>query len=724
MKAIILTCLFLVIPTILFSNEIIGFISDSIDNKPLAGATIRLEGTNFGTISDKTGYFRLSRIPKGNYYIIVSFIGYSSLRQKVAVPTIDTLKIKLNPKVIKTNELIITATKRLQTVQEVPVSIHIVGEEIFSKKNYVKLDEALRFVPGVVINKDNISIRGSSGFSFGVGSRTAYLLDGIPMLSGDNGDAKYDIIPTELISRVEVVKGAGSSLYGTSAIGGVVNLISREPSDSLNFILSLQSGIYTKPKYSQWHYTNSLTTKSIFSGYISGNLNFSKALIGFNLVNDESYRQFDKSFRGNVFLKLTKDFANYGKITLTGFFSSDKRNDWVFWNSLDSATKPPPRTDLGRYLISNKANLSLSTLFIISPKTFANIKTSIYNTFLDNKLPPNDPEYRRTFANSFNSEIQLSTNLFENLLLTYGLNFTANWVNSNIYGRHKQNLVSAYSQIELTRFWNSTITLGSRFDIEKSDSSKTYLELSPKLGWTFFVDPKKSIRFSIGRGFRSPNLAERFASIKYSGFEVIPNFNLKSEHSWSTELGALMEFTKTPLPFILDFSLFYSYYKDFIEPNFVQQQAKIKFDNITKARILGFELSCNTLFFKKIPYTLSILYIDPKDLNDNKILKYRSKWTILNSLTIPYKVFTITADFRYISKIERIDDMLSLQVEDYDARVPIYVLDLHFGLDLKKFRIPITLNLSVTNALDYYYVEIVGNLAPTRLVSLKLQYAY
>ncbi|MGC8747992.1 MAG: TonB-dependent receptor [Candidatus Kapaibacteriota bacterium] len=708
----------------LFAYELVGFVFDSTSRKPLVGATIRLEGTNFGSLTNKDGKFVLSKVPKGKYTLIVSYVGYQTSRSTVYVPSRDTLVFYMLPRLIETNELVVSASKKLQTVQEVPVSVAFVGQEIFSRKNYVRLDEALRFVSGVVVNKDNINIRGSSGFSFGVGSRVSYLIDGVPMLSGDNADAKYDIVPPEAIANVEIVKGAGSSLYGSSAIGGVINVITKEPGENVSYSIKLQSGIYTKPKYKQWIYTDKLTTKSVIEGFLSENFGLFKLLLSGNFVKDESYRQFDKSTRFNIFGKITKELKNYGKATLLVFFSSDKRNDWVYWNSLDSATQPPTGTDLSRYLVSDKGNVSFLHKFIVSTQTFADFKSSLYYTSLDNKLNPKNPEYRQSKAFSFNNELQLNTHFGDNTLVSYGVNYQRNWVESNIYGKHKQNLFSLFSQVEFSKFYNSTITIGGRFDVEKSDSSKQYLEFSPKFGLNYLLSESNSIRFSIGRGFRSPSLAERFATIKYSGFEVVPNYDLRSEYSWSTEFGALCEFKRFIIPFLVDFSLFYSYFNDLIEPSYKIIQAKplIRFENISKARILGFEISFKTNLFNQIPFFVGFTYLDPKDLRENKILKYRSKYTLISSVTLPYRFLSFTFDFRYISKIQRLDDMLSLQVKDYDAIVPIYVVDVNLNFDLMHFKLPFTVNLSVQNLFDYYYVEMVGNLAPTRLVSLRLQY--
>jgi iron complex outermembrane receptor protein len=697
---------------------------DKNTNQPLAGATIRLEGTSYGAISNKNGFFRLAKIPKGEFSIIVTSVGYNSFRGKINIPQDDTLRVFLVEKTLRTSEIVVSATKRLQVVQEVPISVSIVSDEVFQKRNYLRFDEALRNVSGVIINKDNINIRGSSGFSLGLGSRVAYLVDGIPFLAGENADAKFDIIPVEMISRVEIVKGSGSALYGSSAIGGVVNIITKEPSETAAYNIGFQGGFYTKPKYEQWVYTNKLTTKSSIGGYYSSNLGFVKLALGGYILNDESYRKYDKSFRGNIFGKVSKDIKDYGKLTVFGFFASDRRDDWVYWNSLDSATIPPTNTDLTRKLLSNKGNISADLRLILTGRTFVDLRSSLYNTDLSMNISPIDPEYRQSSAFSWNNELQLNSHFANNILLTSGLNYTRNWVNSNIYGVHKQNWFSSYTQVELSNFDRFILTFGGRLDIEKTDSTDMNFEISPKLGLNYSLTQNNSLRLSVGRGFRSPSLAERFSSIKYSGFEVVPNLKLRSEKSWSAEFGSLFEFQDWFFPTRIDFALFYTRFYDLVEPQFDLTMPKpvIKFQNITNAEILGTELSLQTLLFRLLPVTFGLTFLEPKDIDSAMVLKYRPRWNLVASITFPYDNFSVVTDFRYISKIERIDETLRLQVPDYDARVPIYVLDFSLQVDFRKYKLPFRLNFSVQNVLDYYYVEMVGNLAPTRLISMKIQY--
>jgi outer membrane cobalamin receptor len=131
-----------------------------------------------------------------------------------------------------------------------------VGATEIGRHNAATLAEPLRYVSGLSQVGDQVSIRGSSGFSRGTGSRVLLLLDGFPMLAADLGDIKWDAIPVSEIERVEVTKGAGSALYGTGALGGVINVLTRAPSIEPRTQFQLLSGLYSRPAYATWKWTD------------------------------------------------------------------------------------------------------------------------------------------------------------------------------------------------------------------------------------------------------------------------------------------------------------------------------------------------------------------------------------------------------------------------------------------------------------------------------------
>ncbi|PJA54118.1 MAG: TonB-dependent receptor, partial [Candidatus Marinimicrobia bacterium CG_4_9_14_3_um_filter_48_9] len=97
-----------------------------------------------------------------------------------------------------------------------------------------------------------LNIRGASGYTLGTGSRSLVLLDGIPMLGSAAGNVTWEIVPTSEIEQVEIVKAGGSALYGSSAMGGVLNIITRSGTYRPETRVRLKSGVYSNPGYDQW----------------------------------------------------------------------------------------------------------------------------------------------------------------------------------------------------------------------------------------------------------------------------------------------------------------------------------------------------------------------------------------------------------------------------------------------------------------------------------------
>lgn len=707
-------------------SKITGRVIDKTDGTPLVGASIRLEGTGLGSFALKDGTFLIKGVKKAKYTLLVTIVGYESKHIPVQVFDNDSvfLLIELKSKPLSTGEVVVSANKRIQAVQDVPISISVVSNNDLLTRSATRFDEVLRYVPGIIMNKGNVNIRGSSGFTFGLGSRVALLVDGFPLLSGDQGDMKYDAILIFNIEQIEIVKGAGSALYGTGALGGVINIITKEPDEEFRLKGRFHSGFYTLPKFQQWRYRDNVPLKSGFDISLSTKFKSFGLILSGGMQNDESYRKYDKSFGYNLFSKLNNSFSEFTKATLLFNYAADNRDDWVYWNSLDSATIPPTNANTDARILSTKMAIAADLKHIFNSKNFLTFKTGIYRTYVENNLNNNDPEYRQSDAVSFNSEAQMNSSLADRTLLTYGLVATINTVNSKLYGKVNQDIFAAYVQGELAQLKDFIFTLGARTDYEKTDSSDYQLEFSPKLGINYSSPFGPKFRLSLGRGFRSPTVAERFASLKFSGFTVAPNPLLKSEISWSAEIGSNYEFDVFGTPIQFDFAIYHSEFDNLIEPTFdnTQQGSVIKFLNITKARISGLELTLKSLLFGFVGFQTSISAMKPLDLKLNQTLKYRSTFFCYNSFFIPLGNFEFYTDYRFINRMEKVDELLKLQVKDYDARVPMHILDFRLKMKLKELlNVPLQLTINLKNALNYYYTEVVGNLGPTRFIGLQIE---
>lgn len=722
MKKIIIIFITLLFPILLNAKFIIeGHISDNSTRQILPGATVMLAGTPYGAYTDIKGFYRIKGISEKvrKFVLIVTLVGYESYKSNIElVDSISSFDVELKPAYIKTDEIVVSANKRAQAVQEVPISISVIDKSGIIDRGITKLDDALKYVPGVEVTQDNISIRGTSGFSFGVGTRIAVLLDGFNMVSGDNGDVKFDALPMFNIDRIEVIKGAGSALYGTSALGGVVSLITERPGDDANFKFRAFNGYYTKSRFDQWNYTDNIRLNSGINGTYSQKFGKLGLITSASYLKDDNYRDYDDRYRWGAFNKLNYEISDLTNITVMLNAASEDRSDIAYWNSLDSATYPPTNTNKQIRIKSDKYGIFTDVQHIFDDANFMSFKNSVYYTAYKNNIPTNLKEYRQSDAYTYNSELQFNNKILNNLQLTSGINFTHTQIISKTYGDTHQRIYAGYTQAEYSGLKDMIFTLGARADLEDTPNIESDLEFSPKFGVTYNLLQNTALRLSAGRGFRAPTVAERFSTVSFNGFEVLTNPLLKPESSWSFEFGGNTTFKIADEIFIVDMSVFNNEMYDLIEPSFVSTTSnKIQFKNVTRARITGLELDIKSYLFKTLGIESSVTLMNPRDVTSNQVLNYRSEYLWYNSLRLPYKRYELQLDYRFKSRIKNVDRQLSIIVKDIDARVDVHIVDARISAFVYN---KIKLTLSAKNLLDYYYTEMVGNLAPTRMIMLQL----
>ncbi len=702
----------------LMSETIEGYVLDQ-DNRGIIGATVRVDGTKRGTyVKSSNGYFKIDNIDGKSFTISISSIG----KEKVTIenyPTNTPRKIKLNNKVHRTKSVDVFGKKSGSAMQEIPISISSIFKEDIDIRPNTDINATLDIIPGLLITDDQVGIRGSSGFSFGTGSRVGYMIDGIPMLSADLNDVKFDLIPMQEIETVEIIKGAGSALYGTSAIGGIINMKTKNQFEN-TLSVSQQIGLYTEPKYDTWKISDYPRMESFTKLYFAhsdviSNLDFS---LGGEYKKDDSYRLYDEQRTYTISPALQYRYKQ-GTTKLRFYNAESKNHDWVYWNSLDSATRPPTDSNNDVKLTSRKIGYYLSSDYMYNDVTF-NLKNSMLNTHFFNSLDDEDEAYRESDATAYYGAAELHTYLMDDVFISGGTSLTLNDVSSFTYGDHDQKIYSVFSQIEY-KLPKLIVNFGLRADHESTDSISTDWQISPKLGVSynlFGID----FRLSAGSGFRAAVIGEKFATANFQGYEVVANPNLQPETSWSFEFGGKFEEKVSEDIFYgIDFSIFDNEMYDLIEPSVTSDGSTILFQNLTRARILGAEAEFR-LGYKYFLFTSGITFLDAKNLDTDEELKYRNRWMGKSSLMTKWNDIAIALDYKFLTKPESIDAILGRQVRDHDAYVNMHVVDLSVNYDLDSLLAPVTVKLAAKNLLDYYYTEMVGNLAPTRKVILGLEY--
>jgi outer membrane receptor for ferrienterochelin and colicins len=687
-----------------------GKVVDS-KSKPIPGVNVIVINTNFGAATNEPGEYEIANIPAGTYTIEFSAIGYEKFRKENVVVQNKAviLDVVMKESVIETGEVVITAGKYEQKKSDLPVSAEIISGSEFAERNFSNLEDAIRFVPGVVMTEDQVSIRGSNGYSRGTGSRALLAIDGLPFYTGDSGDIVWEMIPVLELDRVELVKGAASSLYGSSAIGGVINCLTRDISDKPLTIFNGFYGFYDRPYYSKWDWSGELRP---FNGLMlshSNRLDNFGFNISFTRLEELSYK-LDDDFKKYIgFLKAVYNLTPVSSLTFIANTFNKRAGQFLYWKDSRNALVPPDQ-NLGDRIETNRYLFGLIYKSLVSDKIIMNIKTSYYrNYFKDNAAIPNE-----STSHLYRSEVQLNTNLNSSIILTGGVEGSFSIVNSSLFGNPDAFGAGAYAVGDISFGFPLIASLGIRYDYSKLDSLDGSGAVSPKLGLNYKLLKNLILRSSLGTGFRAPTIAEAFTSTSAGGITVKPNPDIKSESNISFELGL----NYSPVNQLnIDLAVFQSEYYDLIEPVIDPTDVKVFFTNVTRARIQGLESAVNwEIINDLLSVSINYTYLWARDLGTGEALRYRPRHILYSDLGLRNWNFELAVNFRYTSRVEEVDEeLIDLGViVDGDLRVPVYTTDVMLGYNFISLGIPLSTYLNIKNLFNYNYVELIGNLRQIR----------
>lgn len=226
-------------------------IIDSETQEALVGATIQITELDLGTVTNLEGMATLMNIPDGSYEIIVQYIGYKRLSTKVTLPTQKVVVIELESQAEALEEVIISITRTGRTIDEVPTRVEIIDEEEMVEKavmNSANIAMVLKESTGIQMQQTSAASGNKSIRIQGLdGRHTQLVKDGFPLFGGFAGGLSIMQIPPLDLQRIEVIKGSSSTLYGGGAIAGLVNLVTRKPSEErvLDFMIDQTSALRT-----------------------------------------------------------------------------------------------------------------------------------------------------------------------------------------------------------------------------------------------------------------------------------------------------------------------------------------------------------------------------------------------------------------------------------------------------------------------------------------------
>lgn len=207
-----------------------GQMTDAEGGDPLPFANVIVGADGTGVNTDLDGNYEIS-IPAGSHKVTFSFVGYDDVVKDVtlAAGEVKVLDISMGAGAELLEQVVVTTNKSEIKVGKSTVSIAVVQPSLVENTNSTAIDQVVKKVPGVTIVDGQANIRGGSGYSYGAGSRVLLLVDDMPFLTGDAGFPNWRDIPVENLNQIEILKGAASALYGSSALNGVINVRTAYP---------------------------------------------------------------------------------------------------------------------------------------------------------------------------------------------------------------------------------------------------------------------------------------------------------------------------------------------------------------------------------------------------------------------------------------------------------------------------------------------------------------
>jgi outer membrane receptor for ferrienterochelin and colicins len=551
------------------SGDIVGKISQP--QGPAAFANVTLAGTTLGAVTDENGRFRLSNIPFGRYDLTVSAIGFKTVTATFQHNQPETsVTLFQEEDVSSLNEVVITGTMKEVSKMESPIPVEVYAPSLFKKNPTPNIYEALNMVNGVqpqmscnVCNTGSIQINGLEG------PYTMILIDGMPIVSSLSTVYGLSGIPNSMVKRIEVVKGPASTLYGSEAVGGLINVITRDPSQA-----------------SRWQVDTYGTSVGEFNLDVSGAFKMQRAtsLLGINHfrynerrdINQDNFTDVTLQNRISVFNKWNFPVFSGKMASLAGrIFYEDRWGGEISWEKNLRGSDQV----YGESIFTNRYELiGTSPLSAREDLSF----DFSYNYHHQNSY------YGTTFylASQHVGFAQIRWNkTYGDHDLLIGLPYRYIFYNDNTPGTANEDGTNASAITHLPGIfvqdeWKITeaFTLlgGLRYDYNNIHGSI----ITPRISAKIKTSENGVIRLTGGRGFRVVNLfTEDHAAL--SGARQVEIVNtLKPENSWNGNLNYTQTLAFSSGFINVDAAAFYTYFTNKIVGDFLTDPNKIIYDNI------------------------------------------------------------------------------------------------------------------------------------------------
>ncbi len=621
--------------------------------KPVAWATITLEPTSLKTHTDSSGFFRLEAIPPGTYRLTASMVGFATAAQTLKVSAQDqTVNLELTEDDRSMDEVVVTGTLKEVKKLESPVPVEVYTPAFFKKNPTPHIFDALQQVNGVrpqlncnVCNTGDIHMNGLEG------PYTMVLIDGMPIVSGLATVYGLSGIPNSLIERIEIVKGPASSLYGSEAVGGLINVITKKPETAPALTLNTFA-----TSWKEWNADMGFTLKAGTKA---------RALTGINYFNYT--RPYDKNHdlftdvtlqhRLSLFQKWTIQRQQSRLFSLGGRYYTENR--WggdMRWSSAHAGSDSiyGETIQTRRWELIGTYQLPVKEKLLLSFSVNQHRQHSYYGT---------TPYFARqqvaftqlTWDRKINRHDLLAGAAFRYTYYDDNTPATAKADSINFQNQPDRTVLPGlFVQDEIAVSDKHKILLGLRYD-HHSHHGPIY---TPRFAYKWSPNEKNILRLNAGTGFRVVNLfTEEHAAL--TGARTVELVDeLKPERSLNANLNYIKKIFLPNGSFIgLDATAWYTWFNNRIVADYDSDPNRIIYDNldghaITKGLSTNLDVSLQNGLKLMAGGTLMHTYTVTQEAGNIKV-KTRpvltEKWT--GTWSIAYKVRALNLLVDYTGNI-------------------------------------------------------------------------
>lgn len=583
--------------------------------------------------------------------------------------------------VFNLDQIVVTATKTPHSLKDVPVQTVVITQEDITNASAQTVSDILRSVPGLfVVSEDVPGVTSWRTKLRGLDLNSGYglvLVNGQRVKGGGMGEYGYGVnqVPLSSIERIEIIKGAGSVLYGSDAIGGVINIITKPSPEEPIYGMALAAG------------SKGTRIGSVYGGTSRGDLGvfFNAAAreadvgaYGYNSSRDEEYNS-----------KRIDSRVSYR-------FTDKVKGDLFLAVEDEERTRRYKTKDVLRRNSDKKYRVSPTFDIDIDDSSSASISGYYYNWNMGAMETGSDSSgFTPTVGDMFYNDVEAKyfKTFRDRFQLTLGTEYLQEKLDYNM-ADESIDTFSGYAQMEAKIIDNLTVVLGARYD----DHEKYGDYISPKISFMYQPFQNTIFRGSVGKGFKSPTIRQLYYTELYQHgtYWYRSNPDLDAEKSRGYSFGVEQGINDRIL---FDLTFFRNDIKDKVlnidTGEFEEGLPITTYKNVSKAHTQGLELGCKAIMTKALTGTLSYTFTDTEDEDTGNELTYVPTNNITAGVTYDYKPW----DVNFTANVQYADEMFT-DTENTKKSDDYSLVDLKLS---KRFGDCYTLSVEGNNIFDSDY---------------------